>query len=104
MTHMSSKPSRKLFPIAALALGFLMLVAAPVSVGSTGVALQHAFAKGDGDGGSDKGGSEGSGADRGADRGSADKGSSDKGSADKGSADNGGTGNSGNSVDSTKDR
>jgi hypothetical protein len=89
MTRIPTQKSRKIFPLAALAVGALVLAAAPVSLGTSGFVAHQAFASGEGDhgsdkGGSDKGGAEGSGADRGADKGSADKGSADKGSADAG--------------------
>lgn len=80
----SRQQSRKLFPMAALAIGALVLAAAPVNVGIPGFGLQQAYAQGDADHGSDKGGAEGSGSDRGADRGSADRGGS---SADTSSTD-----------------
>ncbi len=85
MTRTSSQQSRKLFPLAALAFGALVIAAAPVSVSRAGLGLQQAYAQGDADHGSDKGSAEGSGSDRGSDRGGADTGSADHGSADTGS-------------------
>ncbi|HXP75580.1 MAG TPA: hypothetical protein VN823_15655 [Stellaceae bacterium] len=84
--------SQSLATLAAAALGTAILVAAPVSLGASGLGVHQAFAKSDGGSegaGADKGGADkGSGsADRGADSGSADKGSADKGSADAGTAD-----------------
>jgi hypothetical protein len=83
----SRQQSRKLLPMAALAIGALVLAAAPVNVGVSGFGLQQAYAQGDADHGSDKGGAEGSGSDRGADRGSADRGASGTSGSDTGSAD-----------------
>jgi hypothetical protein len=81
MPRISSRPqSRQFLPLAALALGALMLTAAPVSLDRSGLGLQQAYAQGDGDHGSDRGGAEGGGSDRGADSGSADRGSVDRGS------------------------
>jgi hypothetical protein len=89
MTRISTQTSRRLFPIVALTLGALVFAASPVSVGSSGLQFQQAYAKGSSAGGSDRGGAESGSADRGADKGSAEGSSADRG-ADTGSADTGG--------------
>jgi hypothetical protein len=95
MVRSSSRQQfRKLFPMAALAVGALMFAAVPVNVGLSGFGLQQAHAQGEGadHGGGDRGGAEGGGSDRGGDRGGADNGGADAGSADKGGADTGSAG------------
>ncbi len=44
MTRTSSQQSRKLFPLAGLALGALVLAAAPVSVSRSGLGQHQAYA------------------------------------------------------------